>query len=302
MSYYNPYDPYRPSGSFSLFPPVIKYLLITNVSIFLLQIFFERITIGGYGLDNYIYYYLALNPLEGNFQIFQLITYQFLHGGFTHLFFNMFALWMFGMELEYLWGSRRFAFYYLVCGIAAGLAHIFISPLLTGNAAPTIGASGAVYGILVAFAMYFPDRPIFLYFLFPVKAKYLIGFYIILEFLSVGSASYIAHLAHLGGAVCGFVLVKAFRKNLFDIDKLFYRTKSKFRVYYKSDEIRNPRKYVETEKVKEAYYEELNSNEEDFSNITQEEIDRILDKISESGYSKLTEREKKILFEASKRK
>jgi|YNPMSStandDraft_2_1061718.scaffolds.fasta_scaffold00317_16 membrane associated rhomboid family serine protease len=303
MSYYNQYDPYRPSGSFSLFPPIIKYLLIINISTFLLQLFFERITIGGYPIESYLIYYLALQPLDYNFLAHQLISYQFLHGNFTHLFFNMFALWMFGIELEYWWGSKRFLFFYLTCGIFAGLMHLFISPILTGNNAPTIGASGSVYGILVAFAMYFPDRPIYLYFLLPIKAKYLIGFYIILEFLSVGSASYVAHLAHLGGALCGFLLVMAFRRNMFDIEKWFRVGKSKFKVYTSSTyEIRNPKKYADKEKVKEAYYVDLNSNEEDLSNISQEEIDRILDKISESGYSKLTEREKRILFEASKRK
>jgi membrane associated rhomboid family serine protease len=154
--------------------------------------------------------WFALNPLaEGfNFQIWQLITYQFMHGGFSHIFFNMLMLWMFGMEIENYWGSKKFLVYYLLCGVVAGLFQLFINPLLVDTPAVTIGASGAVYGVLIAFALMFPDSYIFLYFLVPIKAKYLIGFLIVLEFMLVDSAqSNVAHLAHLGGALAGFLFI-----------------------------------------------------------------------------------------------
>ena len=105
---------------------------------------------------------------------------MFLHGGFWHLFLNMLALWMFGVELEYTWGSRRFLIYYLLCGLGAGIVNLLVAPLL-GQAAPTVGASGAIFGVLIAFGMLFPDRPIYLYLLLPVRAKYFVLGYIALE-------------------------------------------------------------------------------------------------------------------------
>ena len=164
--------------------------------------------LGGKPLGYLLNRWFAFNPLgEGyNFQIWQLITYQFMHGSFTHIFFNMFALWMFGMEIENIWGSKKFLYFYLICGIAAGLAQLFISPLFSIPAV-TIGASGAIFGVMIAFAMLFPDRYIFLYFLIPIKAKYLIGFLFVLEIFWIGDAgSNVAHLAHLGGALAGFIL------------------------------------------------------------------------------------------------
>ena len=156
---------YRPSffGVFSLFPPVIKWLLISNTAIWLFTEFlFAPFTIGGTNLGGdrgIITNLLALWPIGTNFWPWQLGTYMFLHGGFSHLFFNMLALWMFGMELENVWGSKKFLTYYLTCGFGAGIANLLWA-LFISQGAPTVGASGAVYGILVAFGMLFPDRPI----------------------------------------------------------------------------------------------------------------------------------------------
>src|SRR5690606_30001705 len=137
-----------------------------------------------------------------------LITYQFLHGGFGHIFFNMFALWMFGMEIENTWGSKKFLYYYLLSGIGAGICHLFISPLLGGGAAPTIGASGAAYGILIAFGLMYRNMYIFLYFFIPIKSKYLFTFLIIIELMLINSAhSSLPHLANLGSALTGFILI-----------------------------------------------------------------------------------------------
>ncbi len=306
MPYYNQNDSYKPMGfgGFSFFPPVIKNLLILNVVIFILdKLILTNIAFNGATGGYWITRFFALNPLSGadyygqpyNFQIWQLVTYQFLHGDITHIFFNMFALWMFGVEIENIWGSKRFLTFYLTCGIGAGLLHIFLTPVIAGTLAPTIGASGAVYGVLIAFAMMFPDRYIFIYFLLPVKAKYLIAFYIIFEFLSVGSGGYVAHLAHLGGALFGFILVLYYRKSTFNVGKIFSSFKKQQRPSFRS-----PKHYNQGRHVEDADYYDINATREE-NKVTQAEIDAILDKISQSGYKSLNDREKRILFEASKK-
>ncbi|MCX7797290.1 MAG: rhomboid family intramembrane serine protease [Melioribacter sp.] len=299
-------DYYRPSGfgGFSFFPPVIKNLLIINIAVFLIQMIFDNITFNGVPGWYFLNRYFALNPLNGidsagmpyNFKIWQFLTYQFMHGDFTHILFNMFTLWMFGMELENLMGSRKFLAYYLLCGFGAGLFQLFLAPVFSESLAPTIGASGAVFGIMIAFAMFFPDRYIFLYFLIPIKAKYLIAFLVVIEFLSVNEPTLVAHLAHIGGAVTGFLFILIDKRYDFRFDRIFnfHRKKSSYKF---SSRFRKP---SFSQDIEEAEFYEINSEKEE--EITQEEIDRILDKISQSGYKSLTEREKRILFEASKKK
>jgi membrane associated rhomboid family serine protease len=244
--------------------------------------------------------WFALNPIsEGyNFQVWQLITYQFIHANFTHILFNMFGLWMFGMEIENIWGSRKFLYFYLLCGVIAGLFNLFLTPLLGAPPAVTVGASGAIYGVLVAFGLFFPNRYIFLYFFIPVKAKYLIGFFVILEFLMVNSGGNVAHLAHLGGALAGFIFILLDSKSDIALKSMFRRNK-----FRQSTPINNPfvkmqNPFKRKPDVDEADYYDL---ENGTKTITQAEIDEILDKISKSGYQNLTEHEKKILFEASKK-
>ncbi|MFZ1290740.1 MAG: rhomboid family intramembrane serine protease [Melioribacteraceae bacterium] len=297
------YNDYRPRGfgGFSFFPPVIKNILIINGIVFFISIIAQNIVIGGVLLDNLITKYFALIPFSNvywNFMPWQLVTYQFLHGGFSHIFFNMLMLWMFGMEIENIMGSKKFLIFYLLAGIGGGILQL----LLGSGSAPIIGASGAVYGVMVAFAMYFPDRLIYIYFLIPVKAKYLIVFMMVIEFLSVGDASFVAHLAHLGGAVIGFLFVMLDRKNNYNFDRIFENFKSK------SDRSENlnfkkkksPFSFGKKD-AEEAEFYDINSTKQNDEKITQETIDKILDKISQSGYQNLTEKEKKILFEASKK-
>jgi len=297
---------YRPFGGFSVFPPVIKNLLIINAAVFFIQLIAGNLLVSGQPLSHFLNVWFALNPLaEGaNFQVWQLITYQFMHGGFGHIFFNMFALWMFGMEIENNWGSKKFLIYYLLCGVVAGLFQLFLTPLLGSMPAITIGASGAVYGVLIAFALMFPDRPIYLYFLLPIKAKYLVGFLIVLEFLLVDSAgSNVAHLAHLGGALAGFLFI------LFDstIDVPLKRLLNISSGYSSNRNFQNPfsglaDKFKQrSQNIEDAKFYDINKKNNNNEEVTQEEIDRILDKISESGYQNLSEREKRILFEASKK-
>lgn len=297
MRYYNSNDYYSPRGigGFSLFPPVIKMLLITNIGLFILQIFLSSYTINEIPLEHYIIKYFALIPLGYGFRIWQLITYMFLHADFTHVFFNMFALWMFGVELEQVLGSKKFTLFYFACGIGGGLAHLLFGPTFS-HPAPTIGASGAVYGVLLAFGVLFPDRLIFLYFLIPIKAKYFVAMYILLEIFAVGSNDLVAHLAHLGGALTGYIFL------LFETRRLPFQGLFRPRRRYGRFN-----RYEDYDDIEEAKFYDINTGRpiddnfiDDGDIITQEKIDAILDKISKSGYQSLTAEEKRILFEASK--
>lgn len=204
---------YRPPEQFGLFPPVIKHLLIVNVLAFLLQLVGS--TSPSPALAALTNLWLPLYPIGNGFMPWQVITYAFLHGGIGHLFFNMFALWMFGVQLEMIWGSRRFGIYYFVCVIGAALAQL--ATTYGGPPIPTVGASGGVFGILLAFGMTFPNQPIYLiFFPVPIKAKWFVLGYGALELFSgvTGTSQGIAHFAHLGGMVVGFILLLYWRGQL----------------------------------------------------------------------------------------
>jgi membrane associated rhomboid family serine protease len=186
---------YRFSFGYGL-PPIIKKLMIIMGAVFLLQTFVSgRITL-----------YLGLVPILvwKKYFLWQLATYIFLHGGFSHILFNLLALWMFGGELENFWGSRKFLGYFFFCGIGAGICTVVFSPY---QFIPVIGASGAIYGILLAFGWLFPNRPIYIYFLFPIPAKYMVIIYGLIELYASmeGTGGGIAHLTHLGGLLFGII-------------------------------------------------------------------------------------------------
>ncbi len=305
----NSYRPRSFGGGFLSFPPVIKNLLIINGVVFFIQLLLENISFNGYPGWYVVNKWFALNPISGNdasgqpfnFQVWQLITYQFMHGGFGHIFFNMFALWMFGGAIEDIFGSKKFLIFYLLAGISAGLCQLFITPVLGASPAVTIGASGSIFGVLVAYAMFFPDNLIFLYFLIPIKAKYLIGFFVLIEFFAVDSASSgVAHLAHLGGALFAFLYIMFDKNSYVSLKNLFKKS-----YYYKSKPrngyFNNPfaRTSQNRNDVEDAEFYDLNKKEEE--KVSQAEIDKILDKISQTGYQNLTEKEKQILFQASKK-
>ena len=308
MSYYgNKGNYYRPSmfGGFEFFPPVIKWLMITNAAVFVvLGLGGQLFTLGGYPLRYLFNYYLGLMPLNHGFYPWQLITYQFMHADFWHLLFNMFfGLWMFGMEVEHTWGSRKFLIYYLMCGVFAGVTQLLLAPIFEptsivdqfGRAIPTIGASGAVYGVLLAFGMLFPDRYIFIYFLLPIKAKYFVAGLIVLGVFSIGGASNVANLAHLGGALAGYIFL------LYDTRRIpFQHTFDRVGWWVNSKTSR--RQNTEHEDIVEAkVFDIKDANKNPEQQNAQMQIDTILDKISRGGYQSLTEEEKKILFEASKK-
>lgn len=220
---------FRPTG-FSVLPTVVKNLLILNVLFFLATIACAvvlRIDLSDY---------LGLHYIgASDFQPFQLVTYMFMHGNFAHLFFNMFALWMFGNTLERIWGPNRFLLFYFICGIGAGLTQELVQYIqyvttlqdyanenMSGHIIPmseylnmltTVGASGAVYGILLAFGMMFPNSTIYIYFAIPLKAKWFVLIYGIIELFSgFTSVDNVAHFAHVGGMLFGLILILYWKK------------------------------------------------------------------------------------------
>ena len=193
-------DQYSPNTQFTVFPPAVKHLLIINGLAFVALMTPQ--------IGEFLFTYGALWPVGSRFfHVWQLVTYMFLHGGFWHIFMNLFVLWMFGQAIEQYWGTRRFTIYYFITGIGAAITQI----LIANAGAPTVGASGAVYGILLAFGMMFPERPIMLIFPpIPIKAKYFVAIFggIELFYGVTGTQTGVAHFAHLGGMVFGYILIK----------------------------------------------------------------------------------------------
>lgn len=291
---YNSYSNYqRPSffGGFQYFPPVIKALLLSNAGIHIALGLLGAIGLSG--LDRFIGEYVPLYPLGDGFYPWQLVTYMFMHGGFMHLLFNMIALWMFGMELENIWGAKKFLTYYLLCGVGAGLSNLLIAPLFT-DVGPTVGASGAIYGILIAFGMMFPERPIFVYLILPIRAKFFVLIYVLLEvyFGVTGTADGVAHFAHLGGAAVGCIYILIDQRRV-PWQGAIDRLRSRMKIVDPTSVSRNS-----DSGVTDAKYHDIR-NRDDMAN--QQRIDDILDKISQRGYQSLSEEEKRILFEASKK-
>ncbi|MBQ8360346.1 MAG: rhomboid family intramembrane serine protease [Bacteroidaceae bacterium] len=223
-------------------PAATKHLLIVNVLAFFASYVLQRY---GVNLNELFGLHFFLAP---DFHFYQLFTYLFLHQSFPHLFFNMFAVWMFGRILEQIWGSKRYLIYYVICGVGAGLCQelvqyiefvsefsafssvrmndIVISMGEYLNYWNTVGASGAVYGILLAFGMTFPNQEMFIFPLpMPIKAKYFVIGYAVIELLegiSNRPGDNIAHFAHLGGMLFGLILILYWRKKNRDYERFYY--------------------------------------------------------------------------------
>lgn len=313
-------------------PTVTKNLLIINVLAFFAMYVLRSVNLfGGSPID--------LNDVFGlhfflapDFHIYQLVTYMFMHANFTHIFFNMFALWMFGMIVERTWGAKRFLFYYISCGIGAGLfqelaqfcdLYFMLSSQSASvsvmhlpevarqalNAWTTVGASGSIYGILLAFGMLFPNEKLFIIPIpFPIKAKWFVMIYAGIELFSAMATAGdgVAHIAHLGGMIVGFFMIRYWRhhayrgSNMSGGNQFFDNLKRKW------DE-RGSGKKFKTWHNKNAEPENYNSHNSDWDynarkKAEQDDIDRILDKIRKSGYDSLTAEEKHCLFENSSKK
>lgn len=289
---------FRPQG-FSILPPVVKNLLIINFVFYLATIAFDYV----WHID--LAQYLGLHYIgASDFRPYQFVTYMFMHGNFAHIFFNMFALWMFGNSIENAWGPKRFLIFYMVCGIGAGLSQELVQYIqlrdlvenyqyvkLNGQSIPvdaylnmltTVGASGAVYGILLAFGMMWPDSRIYIYFAIPIKAKWFVIIYGLLELFSgFSSVDNVAHFAHVGGMLWGFLLI------------LYWRHKDngwtpKFKINRNRNNSFNDRPKSDWDYNKDRADDERRTNQ-------------ILEKISKGGYSSLTEEEKEFLFKQSKK-
>ena len=262
-------------GDFSfrprLFTEAIKILIGANIIIFFLKIisqnpatpFFNPI-VDLFGLSS-----SAVWP-----RVWQPFTYLFIHKDFLHVFFNMFVLWMFGSELESIWGRKSFLRYYFTTGVGSGLIWLVLN---LSNANHTLaGASGAVYGILLAFGLLFPNRTVYLYFLFPIKVKYLVMFLVATEFiLSMNTTSDISHITHLSAVVIGFVYL---------------------RYIWRWKDIRfSIRKYIREFGLTVQYQKETRRAK------LQQEVDQILDKINTVGYDGLSKEEKETLYATSRK-
>ena len=232
---------YRPSGvSYSgFFPPGVKWLLIVNAIAFVVYFLSYDTWIGG------LLGYFKLYPrmVVSYLAVWQLVSYMFLHAGLAHLFFNMIGLWMFGAELERTWGTRKFLQFYFLCGAGAGVCVVLVD-LLTGSPnIPTIGASGAIFGVLLAYGMLFPDNPIWVWFLFPVKAKWFVLGLGVINFLYLvkSPGSGVSHVAHLGGMLIGYLYLRSRYTRVDILGELrqkhrewkTQRAKRKFQVYMK---------------------------------------------------------------------
>lgn len=308
-------------------PTVTRSLLIANVVVFLATMLLSYV---GLDLNRVLGLHFILAP---NFQAYQLLTYMFAHGGWSHIFFNMFALWMFGGIVERTWGPRKFLFYYMVCGIGAGLfqelaqlgefyyiasnnlANFNISQTMLVaeanasmlNSWTTVGASGAIYGILLAFGMLYPEERMFPLPV-PIKAKWFVVGYAAIElFMAFSTANDgVAHIAHLGGMVFGFFLIRYWRRH----PSIGYgrRGGQQFFDSLRSSWERRTNKHANgfNSSTHQSNSSANTRNESDWDynarrKAQQEEVDRILDKIRRSGYDSLTREEKQRLFDNSRK-
>ena len=287
-------------GGFGITPGV-KALLLANVAVFVLQ--------GLFGLvrpDNPLEYWGTFIPERAilGLEVWRFFTYMFLHAGFMHILWNMFGLWMLGTQIEALWGQRNFLIYYFLCGLGGSVTYGVFN--LTGLSAlsPMLGASGAVFGILLAYGLTFPNNRLWVWGIFPVKAKYLVIFFGLVTLLNIPRGGSTAHLAHLGGMVFGYLFL---RTTIPSLGRSAMRTGS--RSGYGSgsgsgiDLAGAWRRFQTRRKMKIV----RPGNGRDQGNGSaprdkgQQRIDEILDKISRKGLQSLTDEEQEILRRAGRK-
>jgi len=252
----------------AMIPSAVKILLIINTIVFLM------VEISGMQFELfYINFGLVPATVWSSFMIWQPITYLFLHGGFIHLLFNMFVLWMFGKDLENQWGFIPFLKYYFACGIGAGIATSIFG---WGSFTPVIGASGAIYGLLLAYGLTYPNRLVYLYGIFPIKVKFMvIGMGVIAFFASMTSAnSTVSHITHMAGMVVGLIYLQS-------------------KINFKHLKLWLIDRKIHSLNVKIAKRE--NSDHQ-----LQKKVDKVLEKLNTEGWDGLTEEEQNVLHNASR--
>lgn len=262
-------------------PVAIRTIITINVLVFLMMV------IGGSPFSQWMVNYFGFVPSFGTslFQPWRLVTYMFLHASGFHILFNMLWLWWMGRAVEESLGPKTFTALFLGSGVGGALINILFAGFF--GITPVIGASGAVFGIMVAFATLYPTTPIMLFLLPPIEARFVVAGLIALDVLFIGSSDNVARIVHLGGAGVGYMLIKMHYQGydltswMYSIENFFYKAKQKSNTSSRS-----------METVSEA---------EIIEEVDQNELDRILEKISQSGYDGLTDEEKKKLFELSKK-
>ena len=256
----------------SLFTDAIKLIISINFLIFILQYFS--------GIEEKLFTIFGIVPSKtfGELMLWQPFTYLFFHGGIWHVLINMFVLWMFGSELEKYWGKREFLRFFFVTGVGSGLVTVLFS---LSSSTPVVGASGAIYGVLLAYGLMFPNRLVYLYFLIPIKVKYLVILIGTIAFFSSLNPGYsnISHLTHLSGMIIGFVYLHS---NL--SSNLNWNTINHFVIHRKNE-------------IKRHYKDKKNEKRE----ALKLKVDAVLDKINEKGYDSLSKSEREFLFTASKK-
>jgi len=248
-----------------IFTDAIKILIFINVGLFLLRLIAKsQIDLAGI---------FGLSPNTVWPMIWQPITYMFIHGDFFHVLINMFVLWMFGSEMESIWGRTQFLRYYFLTGVGSGLVWLLFNAGQSYSV--LIGASGAIYGILLAYGMMFPNRTVYLYFMIPIKVKWFVIFLGSVAFLSsFNNHTSISHLTHLSGMAIGFVYLRYY----------WHWNDFRFSMHKQIEEFRSS----------------ISSKRDQKKIEMQNKVDQLLDKINEKGYDNLTEEEKDLLYSASK--
>jgi len=266
-------------GSGYSLTPVVKRLLIANV-----VVFFLTLVVG----ERFVFEWFAFQPRELIFRPWGPVTYMFLHGGLMHLAVNMLVLFFFGPPLEARWGEREFLRFYFVCGLGGAVLSLLFQPVMI------VGASAAVYGVMLAFAMNWPDVPIYVWGIFPVQAKYLVGFLAVLALLGAqggAQGSNVAHFAHLGGLLAAFLYLKADWRPKQGIERLQRAATRRRRMAIvprdgNGEEHPGVRAKRSTPREDAALYDR---------------VDAVLDKISAEGMASLTREELKLLDDVSRR-
>jgi len=261
-------------------PIAIRTIISINVVVFIIQ------ALGGQTVNEFMIHYFAFDPewTVALFQPWRLVTYMFLHGGVFHILFNMLWLWWMGRSVEETLGPRTFTVLYMGSGIGGAILDIVFAPLLGVNF--VIGASGAVFGVMVGFAFMFPRAPIMLFLLPPIEARYVVAGLIALDVIFVGSADHTARIVHLGGAAIGYLLMK-----------LQYSGYNLSEVINKMEHF-----WYDMKPRRQVSHMSSVSDADVIEEVEQSELDHILEKISKEGYDSLTDEEKRKLFELSKKR
>ncbi len=272
--------------------PWVKRLLIANTAVHLFAVVLRQVV--GVGGQLFLWEWFGFTPAESFFKPWGAVTYMFLHGDIWHLLINMLVLFFFGPPLEERWGGKGFLRYYLLCGLG-GAALSFIFAFSTS----VIGASAAIYGLMLAFAWYWPEAPIYVWGIFPIKAKWLVGFFFVLTFVSafMGPGGGVAHFAHLGGLLAGLLYLRTDGTLGARLGKL----KEAARVERLAIVPRDEDGREEAEKGgrrPSGRSREARMPDEELL----DEVDRILDKISETGIQSLSDKERGVLDEVSRRR